>query len=146
MAKLEDRLAALATMSPAQLRGQWLQLFRSEAPAVSASFLIRAIAHRMQENEIGKLGSSYVKELDCLTAELGRTGTIAPSAASAIKPGTRLVRSWHGEDHHVLIREDGFIYNDTLYPSLSQIAKRITGTSWSGPRFFGLKKDKGSHG
>ena len=146
MAKLEDRLAALATMSPAQLRGQWLQLFRSEAPAVSASFLIRAIAHRMQENEIGKLGSSYVKELDCLTAELGRTGTIAPSAASAIKPGTRLVRSWHGEDHHVLIREDGFIYNDRLYPSLSQIAKRITGTSWSGPRFFGLKKGKGSHG
>ena len=146
MAKLEDRLAALAPMSPAQLRGQWLQLFRSEAPAVSASFLIRAIAHRMQENEIGKLGSSYVKELDRLAAELGRTGTIAPSAASTIKPGTRLVRSWHGEDHHVLIREDGFIYNDTLYPSLSQSAKRITGTSWSGPRFFGVKKDKGSHG
>jgi len=146
MAKLEDRLAALATSSPAQLRGQWLQLFKSEAPALSASFLIRGIAHRMQENELGKLGSSYVKELDRLTAELGRTGTIAPSAASTIKPGTRLVRSWHGEDHHVLIREDGFIYGDTLYPSLSQIAKRITGTSWSGPRFFGLKKDKGSHG
>jgi len=146
MAKLEDRLAALATLSPAQLRGQWLQLFKNEAPAVSASFLIRAISHRMQENEIGKLASSYVKELDRLAAELGRTGTISSSAASAIKPGTRLVRSWHGEDHHVLIREDGFIYEDTLYPSLSQIAKLITGTSWSGPRFFGLKKGKGSHG
>ena len=139
-------MAALATMSPAQLRGQWLQLFKSEAPALSAPFLIRAIAHRMQENEIGKLGSSCVKELDRLTAELGRTGSISSSATSTIKPGTRLVRSWHGEDHHVLIREDGFIYNDTLYPSLSQIAKRITGTSWSGPRFFGLKKGKGSHG
>jgi len=75
----------------------------------------------------------------------GRTGSIS-TAASAIKPGTRLVRSWHGKDHHVLIREDGFIYEDTLYPSLSQITKRITGTSWSGPRFFGLKKGKGSHG
>jgi len=146
MAKLEDRLAALAMMSPAQLRGQWLQLFRSESPAVSAPFLVRAIAHRMQENEIGKLGSSYVKELDRLAAELGRTGSISSSATSTIKLGTRLVRSWHGEDHHVLIREDGFIYNDTLYASLSHIAKRITGTSWSGPRFFGLKKGKGSHG
>jgi len=146
MAKLEERLAALATMSPAQLRGQWLQLFRSEAPAVSASFLIRAISHRMQEDELGKLGSSYVKELDRLAAELGRTGTISSSAASTIKPGTRLVRNWHGEDHHVLIREDGFIYDDTLYASLSQIAKLITGTIWSGPRFFGLKKGKGPNG
>jgi len=146
MAKLEDRLAALAMMSPAQLRGQWLQLFRSEAPAVSASFLTRAIAHRMQENEIGKLGPSYVKELDRLAAELGRTGSISSSATSTIKPGTRLVRSWQGEDHHVLIREDGFIYNDTLYASLSQIAKLITGTSWSGPRFFGLKEGKRANG
>jgi len=146
MAKLEDRLAALATMSPAQLRGQWLQLFKREAPAMSAPFLIRAIAHRMQENEIGKLGSSYLKELDRLAAELGRTGSISSSATSTIKPGTRLVRSRHGEDHHVLIREDGFIYKDTLYASLSQIAKQITGTSWSGPRFFGLKTVKNSHG
>jgi len=146
MAKLEDRLAALAMMSPAQLRGQWLQLFRSEAPAVSASFLTRAIAHRMQENEIGKLGPSYVKELDRLAAELGRTGSISSSATSTIKPGTRLVRSWHGEDHHVLIREDGFIYKDKVYASLSHIAKLITGTSWSGPRFFGLKAGKRANG
>lgn len=146
MAKLEDRLAALATLSPAQLRGQWLQLFKSEAPAQSAPFLIRAIAHRMQENELGKLGSAHAKELDRLAAELGRTGTISSSAASAIKPGTRLVRSWHGEDHHVLIQEDGFIYRDKLYRSLSEIAKLITGTSWSGPRFFGLKAVKNGRG
>jgi hypothetical protein len=146
MAKLEDRLAALAALSLAQLRGQWLQLFKNEAPAVSMQFLIRAVAHRIQENELGKLKSSECKELDRLAAELGRTGSISPSSASMIKPGTRLVRSWHGEDYHVLIREDGFLYIDKLYPSLSQIAKLITGTSWSGPRFFGLKAGKDGNG
>ena len=55
-----------------------------------------------------------------------------------IKPGTRLAREWHGQMHHVLITDAGYSYNDKSYSSLSAIARRITGASWSGPRFFGL--------
>jgi DNA invertase Pin-like site-specific DNA recombinase len=50
-----------------------------------------------------------------------------------------LVREWHGSEHQVSVLEDGFIYRSKRYGSLSQIARMITGTQWSGPLFFGLK-------
>src|SRR3546814_10021789 len=53
---------------------------------------------------------------------------------------TRLVRDWHGKPHQVLIRDDGFVYQDRVYRSLSHIARAITGSNWSGPRFFGLAR------
>jgi hypothetical protein len=56
----------------------------------------------------------------------------------AAKPGTRLVRQWRGRTFHVTVTDDGFVYDDRNYTSLSQIAQAITGTKWSGPRFFGL--------
>lgn len=54
------------------------------------------------------------------------------------RPGTRLVREWRGHLYEVTIQEDGFRWNDQLYANLTQIATEITGTKWSGPRFFGL--------
>ena len=57
-----------------------------------------------------------------------------------IKPGTRLVRDWGGATHHVLVEERGFTYRDQRYGSLSEIVSTITGTKWSGPRFFGLTR------
>jgi hypothetical protein len=56
-----------------------------------------------------------------------------------IKPGTRLIRQWEGQTHHVAVCEDGFEYNEERYRSLSVIARLINGTRWSGPLFFGLK-------
>ncbi|MCS5585576.1 MAG: DUF2924 domain-containing protein [Pseudomonadales bacterium] len=56
-----------------------------------------------------------------------------------LSTGTRLVREWHGESHHVEVLPDGFDYRDCRYNSLSEIARTITGARWSGPRFFGLK-------
>jgi hypothetical protein len=55
-----------------------------------------------------------------------------------LKPGTVLLREWHGTQHEVIFREDGIVLNGKTYKSLSQVAYRITGTKWSGPRFFGL--------
>ena len=55
-----------------------------------------------------------------------------------LRPGTQLVREWHGRTHHVLMLEDGLMFEDRRYASLSQIAREITGAHWSGPRFFGL--------
>jgi hypothetical protein len=54
------------------------------------------------------------------------------------KPGTRLIREWQGITHEVTIEEKGFSWNGEHYRSLSRIAQEITGTKWSGPRFFGL--------
>ena len=64
---------------------------------------------------------------------------IAPQPT--LKPGTVLLREWHGTQHQVIVREDGIVFRGKLYKSLSEVAYRITGTKWSGPRFFGLKSN-----
>jgi len=66
------------------------------------------------------------------------TGRVGPDPGLALKPGARLVREWHGRTHTVTVTEDGFEYAGTSYPSLTKVAKKITGAHWSGPRFFGL--------
>ena len=58
------------------------------------------------------------------------------------KPGTRLARTWQGETHHVLLVEEGVEYQGQRYPSLSAVARAITGTRWSGPRFFGVERSR----
>ena len=55
-----------------------------------------------------------------------------------LKAGTRLLKTWQGKTYTVLVGDTGYIFNDRLFPSLSPIAQEITGTPWSGPRFFGL--------
>jgi hypothetical protein len=57
-----------------------------------------------------------------------------------LKPGTKLVRAWHGKTHIVLVFENGFEHHGKRYTSLTQIADEVTGAHWSGPRFFGLTK------
>jgi hypothetical protein len=54
-----------------------------------------------------------------------------------LTPGTRLIREWNGRTIAVEVRDDGFVWNDQSYRSLSQIAREVTGAHWSGPRFFG---------
>jgi hypothetical protein len=63
---------------------------------------------------------------------------VRAAKAGRLKPGTVLVRSWHGETHTVTVREQGFEHRGRLYRSLSTIAGAITGAHWSGPRFFGI--------
>ncbi|TIR60185.1 MAG: DUF2924 domain-containing protein, partial [Mesorhizobium sp.] len=63
--------------------------------------------------------------------------TIAPKRKQVL-PGARLVRDWNGKTHIVDVVEDGFVFEAKVYPSLSSIARKITGAHWSGPRFFGL--------
>ncbi len=58
--------------------------------------------------------------------------------SKALKAGTRLYREWQGVSHEVLITDNGCRWRGKDYRSLSQVARAITGTRWSGPRFFGL--------
>ena len=81
---------------------------------------------------------AQVRELARLSKRAAR-GSLEPEHCTTLKVGSRLVRNWHGEPHQVLIRDDGFVYRNKLYRSLTPIARDITGSNWSGPRFFGLK-------
>lgn len=141
MQQLDD----LTAMKPEALRSRWRAVYRGPAPDIGPDLLRRGIAYRLQERGQGGLAPADRREIDKMIKRLGKDGilTIKPS----LKPGTRLVRSWRGKMHQVLVLDDGFEYETRRYLSLSQIASDITGAHWSGPRFFGLvTRAKGTTG
>jgi hypothetical protein len=114
------------------------RLYRSEPPRISRDLLMRGIGYRLQENQHGGLGKPTRRKLKTLAKIFQTTGRVAPDPGLSLKPGARLVREWHGRTHTVTVTEDCFEYAGVNYPSLTKVAKKITGTHWSGPRFFGL--------
>ncbi len=95
--------------------------------------------HAGQEKVYGGLTAAQKRKLAGIAAELKKGGDLSAGPAIRLKPGSRLAREWRGETHDVLVLEDGFEWNGERRHSLSAIAREITGTHWSGPRFFGLK-------
>jgi hypothetical protein len=132
---LEAELAALADLPPAQLREKWSSVTGKVVPRISPSLLRLALAWELQARVHGGLPRKTAQKLDQLAA--------AKTATRDAQPGMRLVREWNGKVHMVVIGEDGGIrWNDQDWKSLSQVARAITGTRWSGPAFFGLKTRK----
>jgi hypothetical protein len=121
----------------ATLRARWAELFRiAPLPRISKSLLIRGIAYRLQEEASIGLSKLTRRRLKQLAQALRNGGT--PPVEQAFKVGTKLIREWKGRVHEVVIADDSYIYSGQRYRSLSHIARNITGTSWSGPRFFGV--------
>jgi hypothetical protein len=135
----DNRLSALTVMSPAQLRAAWRETFRQPPPDMTPELIARAIAWRIQERLHGGLPGSVSRELAKAADRLRKTGEVASAHDISLKPGTRLVRSWHGRTINVLVTEDGLEFDGRRYRSLTHISSEVTGTHWSGPRFFGLK-------
>ena len=106
--------------------------------------LARGIGYRIQELEHGGLSKSTRRKLKTLAKMFRTEGRVAPDPGLSLKPGARLVREWHGRTHTVTVTEDGFEYAGASYPSLTKVAKKITGAHWSGPRFFGLVRAGGA--
>jgi hypothetical protein len=141
MSKLDEQLAGLMAMSSAQLRGEWQRVCREPAPAaLSPDLLARGLAYRLQERAHGGLPSGVRRDIARLVRQLERTGEVSTEREVVLKTGTRLVRDWRGRTHNVLVLDDGFLFEDRRYRSLSRIASEITGANWSGPRFFGLRR------
>ena len=135
-----NHLLLLPQMSKSKLRALWKQLVGDNAPdQLRRGLLVQLLAYRIQEQASGGLSAATSKRL----RELGRKLAAKPNSdvvsVRRIKPGTRLIRQWRGRVHQVTVLERGFQYEDRKYPSLSEIARAITGTRWSGPMFFGLK-------
>src|SRR5271157_4627766 len=142
--QLPDRLAVLPTLSLGDLRLEWRRLFRAEPPRLSRDMMVRAVAYRLQEIAHGGRSKATQHRLMTLTAKFETGGKVAPSPATKIKPGSRLVREWHGRTHTVCVIDDGFEFQGKTYRSLTGIARDVTGAQWSGPRFFGLTKRSGT--
>lgn len=137
MVRLDKELAALATLSPAQLRERWTAVCEGSAPAVPDSLLRRGIAHALQESALGGLSAVTRRTLEAVA----KNGAVAAEDLPIrLKPGTRLMRQWNGRMHSVLVTDEGYQFDGRTWASLSAIAERITGAHWSGPRFFGLRR------
>jgi hypothetical protein len=131
-----------------ELRREWRRLYHHDPPRISRDLLVLGIAYRLQEIKHGGLGKATLRKLRTLAKTLRTNGRIGPTPSLSLKPGSRLVREWRGRAHTVTVTEDGFEYAGANYPSLTKIAREITGAHWSGPRFFALQaKDRGGqHG
>ncbi|QOZ21662.1 hypothetical protein XI02_14065 [Bradyrhizobium sp. CCBAU 21365] len=138
--KVEAELDRLPAMPIVQLRARYRGLFRTEPPkAFGPDLLRRSIAHQIQEQTYGGLSREHQRMLNQLVkaARTKPNGRIA--VPRRIKPGSELVRTWNRCTYRVMVMEDGFAYEGRTFASLSEIATAITGTKWSGPRFFGLR-------
>ena len=147
--KLARELKDLEARGDDELKERWRKLYGTEPPQkIHRSLLIAAIAHRMQENALGALKPSVRRQL-MQVANNPATSRPSPNYPSLRpKAGTVLVRDWGGVTHQAKVLEDGILFRSKRYKSLSEVARVITGSRWSGPLFFGLKSaaKEQSHG
>jgi hypothetical protein len=138
--KLAKELKDLETGGDDELKSRWRSLYGTKPPQkIHRSLLIAAVAHRMQESSLGALKSSIRRHL--LQAANNPAATRSSPRSPSLRPrvGTVLVRDWGGVSHQAKVLEDGILFRSKRYKSLSEVARVITGSRWSGPLFFGLK-------
>jgi hypothetical protein len=138
-----EALSRLSTLEIGELRQRWRALYKAEAsPHLSRELLVRAVAYRMQEVSLRGLRPVRQRQLRQIAQQFKETGTANTPPRPELKPGTRLMREWQGRTYEVLVLDDGFSWHGAHYRSLSALARKITGTAWSGPLFFGLKPNR----
>jgi hypothetical protein len=140
---LDIELLALRDLSVDELRNAWKASFADVAPSIrSRAILCQLFAWRMQTDAIGGLDSATAGSLTKIGETLQRDGSYEPKIRCGFSTGMVLSREWKGIVHKVTVVPKGFQYLGKRYRSLSNIARTITGTRWSGPRFFGLEQKK----
>jgi hypothetical protein len=135
----QPHVTSLAQLTPQELRTLWPQWFDRPPPAkIRRELLIRALAYRMQERAAGGLTTATRTKLREIAKAVKNKSVDKVNAAPRLTPGTHVIREWGNERHQVTVEAVGFVYRGQRYRSLSEIARRITGTRWSGPLFFGV--------
>ena len=133
-------IVGLVDSSTTELRCAWRTLHHTGPPlGLSRDLIIRGLADKLQQRAHGGPNRALQRRLRILAGEFEK-GARSFEPSGVLKTGATLVRQWGGHTHTVLVGEDGFEYDGQRYRSLTVIAERITGTHWSGPRFFGLIK------
>jgi hypothetical protein len=141
---LSLRLAELPQLNKAALDELWKQFFDvAPSPKLRRDLMIPILAHRLQDQAFGSLKPVVRTRLRQLSRAFERDSDSEISARPQLRPGTRLVRQWGDRVHLVNVETNGYEYQGAQYKSLSEIARLITGTRWSGPLFFGIKNEHG---
>ncbi len=141
---LESELAALGKKPLSEIRSLWIEHLGTKPPPIRAkNVLIYSLAWHLQAKRHGGLSAATTRRLlrHAQRRERAGQGSVTRHRVE-LAPGTLLKREWQGRMYTVTVLADGFEYDGARYNSLSEIARLITGTRWSGPVFFGLKKRK----
>jgi hypothetical protein len=134
-ARIEREIAALEALDRSALLQRWRSAFGRDAPPrLSRTLIEKAIAYDMQVRAFGGLSARTIRALKSAAKPAA-----APASNRPPSRGARLVREWNGILHEVEVLDDGYLWREQRHRSLSAIALAITGTKWSGPRFFGVK-------
>lgn len=135
------KIAGLPDLSMSDIKSLWKELFGDDTPTHNRQFLERRIAYRLQEIEFRKVDRNIFDRNKRRIQALLETGQNKKLGRDIhLMAGTVLTREYQGREHRVMATADGhYEFEGRTYPSLSRIAKEITGTAWSGPVFFGLK-------
>lgn len=126
---LEQELMAL---DRAALKARWCEVVgMAPPPRLGRGTMVRILCCEIQWRESGKNRAAVLRELQ-------RALRHAEEAKPVAGEGARLVRVWNGRRHVVDVTSTGYVWQGQSWASLSAIAREITGTRWSGPRFFGV--------
>jgi len=135
------QIARLPQLPMAEIKALWRELYGTDNPTHNRQFLERRIAYKLQENAFRTVDPELLERNARRIQALIETGKAPkPDRRVRLLPGAVLTREYRGIEHHVAVtQDDQYEYQGRRYPSLSMIAREITGTRWSGPLFFGLK-------
>ena len=129
--QLETLITQISDMDLEAVRALWQRRYGSPPRLRSLPVMRMQLAWRIQADRFGGLDAATRKAL-------ARVGATEPEGKQ-LGIGARLSRNWKGKKIEVVVEEQGFRWEDELYPSLSATARAITGIRWNGPRFFGLR-------
>jgi hypothetical protein len=131
----------LNSMAAPEMVKLWEQSFGDRPLCKSKPQLLRLLlAARLQDANNGDRDGRVRRRLTTLAAKFAQDPDHEPSANLGLRPGIELVRVWKGVAYRVHVLADGFVWDGRKHASLSVIAREITGTAWSGPAFFKLKR------
>jgi Protein of unknown function (DUF2924) len=137
---ITPQLSSLPRLQKVALVGLWRELFETDPPTqMRKELMVQFLAYSIQQQKFDALSDRSRRRLEQLAKTLASDFTGSSTQRLAIKPGTRLMRQWKDQVHTVNVEEGTYEYRGDRYRSLSEIARLITGSRWSGPLFFGLK-------
>jgi len=143
------QLPQLRRLPAPELRQRWRDLMGTDPPEYNRKFLVSRLAYRIQETAYGGLSAPALAAMEALLDDAGcdKLGRMrrryGRTGRRKLLIGTRVAREWNGQRHEVTVVQGGFEYHGNRFPSLSAIARIITGTRWNGPAFFGLREKRG---
>jgi hypothetical protein len=137
---LEAEIAVLGGLGLHELREVWRRRLGPPPQHISVELTRRRLAYELQVREYGGLKPETRRRLRQFYKAFKADPQYKPTSNLGLKPGLVLAREWNGTEHRVTVLEKGFEYRGERFGSLSEVARRITGSRWSGPAFFGLKR------